>query len=138
MSPPASPAASTPLLSASSPAWLDPEKVRRWFAPGLGEMVRIEIDARVGGTFSFVQRRGSDDVDHTGEYLELVRPRRLAFSWGVRNTPDVSRVLVEIMPLGTGCDLALTHELDPAWADFASRAEAAWAAMLDAMAAALD
>ena len=49
-------------------AWLDPELARQWFAPGLGEMTRVEIDARVGGIFWLVQRRGTKEAQHTGEY----------------------------------------------------------------------
>ena len=49
-------------------AWLNPASAREWFAPGLGEMTRIEIDARVGGTFWLVQRRGEEEAQHTGEY----------------------------------------------------------------------
>jgi uncharacterized protein YndB with AHSA1/START domain len=118
-------------------AWLDPGQVRRWFAPGLGEMVRIEVDARVGGSFSFMQRRDGEDVDHVGEYLEIDRPRRLVFTWQVPPSKDQSRVIIEIAPLESGCELALIHELHPDWADFVGRAEAAWAKMVDAMAGAL-
>lgn len=50
-------------------AWLDPAKVKQWFGPGLGEMVRVDVEPRVGGTFSFVQRRGNDAIDHVGVYL---------------------------------------------------------------------
>ncbi len=115
--------------------WLDPEKVRHWFAPELGEMVRVEIDARVGGSFSFMQRRDGEDVDHVGEYLEIDRPRRLVFTWGVPPEPsDSSRVIIDIAPLEPGCELTLTHEMHPDWADYVDRTEAAWARMLDAMA----
>lgn len=123
-------------------AWLDRKLVEKWFAPGMGPMVRVDIDPSIGGEFSFVQRRqgdaGARDVDHRGEYLELLRPRRLVFSWGVpSDSPDKSRVVVEIAPQGSGSELTLTHELHPGWAGYVARTEAAWTKMLDAMAAAL-
>ena len=123
-------------------AWLDPKLVERWFAPGLGAMVRVEIDPRVGGEFSFVQRRMGDkgprDVDHRGEYLELDRPRRLVFTWGVpAESPDKSRVAVAVAPDGNGSAVTVTHALLPGWADYVDRTQAAWTKMLDAMAAAL-
>lgn len=95
-------------------AWLDPGMIPKWLAPGMGEMVRIAVETRVGGTFSFVQRRDGTNVDHTGEYQEFVRPTRLAFTWGVpQSSPDRSRVIIDIAPLPDGCELTLTHELHP-------------------------
>jgi len=44
-------------------------------------------------------------------------------------------VIIDIAPLATSCELTLTHELHPDWADYASRAEAGWTKMLDALAA---
>jgi uncharacterized protein YndB with AHSA1/START domain len=119
-------------------AWLDPDKIKLWFAPGLGEMVRIAVESRVGGTFSFVQRRDGTNVDHTGEYQEFVRPTRLVFTWGVpQSSPDRSRVIIDIAPQPGGCELTLTHELHPHWADYAERTKDAWTKMLAAMADAL-
>ncbi|WP_335342470.1 SRPBCC domain-containing protein [Polycladomyces zharkentensis] len=46
------------------------------------EVVRISLDPRVGGSFSFVVRRQGQEMDHVGEYLEIERPRRLVFTWG--------------------------------------------------------
>jgi len=115
-------------------AWLNPELARQWFAPGLGEMTRVEIDARVGGTFWLVQRRGDEEAQHTGEYLEIDRPRRLVFTWRTPPLPDRSRVIIDIVPTGDGCELTLVHEMDPQWADFVDRAAGAWQKMADAIA----
>jgi len=116
-------------------AWLDPAKVAKWFAPQLGPMVRVAIDARVGGRFSFCQRRGADDVDHVGEYLELDRPRRLVFTWAMADAPDdASRVSIDIAPSGSGCELTLVHEMDSKWKDYASRTESGWKSLLDGIA----
>lgn len=115
-------------------AWLNPELARQWFAPGLGEMTRVEIDPRVGGTFWLVQRRGAEEAQHTGEYLELDRPRRLVFTWRTPPLTESSRVIVEIAAKGDGCELTLTHEMDQQWAAFVDRAAGAWQKMAEAIA----
>jgi len=119
-------------------AWIDPAKIRQWFAPGMGEMRRVDIDARVGGSFCIVQRRGDADATHTGEYLELERARRLAFTWRTPPLPDRSRVHIEIGAVADGCELTLTHEMEPRWAAHVDRIEHGWAAQMDAMAALLE
>jgi len=100
-------------------AWLDPATAGRWlFATDNGEMVDVTIDARVGGRFSFTRRDG-EDVEHVGEYLEIDRPRRLVFTFAVpKFDPAVTRVTLDITPVGKGCELVLTHEdVLPDWAD---------------------
>ena len=118
-------------------AWLDPGTARRFlFATPAGEMVRAEVDPRVGGRFAFVDRRDGEDVEHAGEYLELDRPRRIVFTFGVNGSqPD--RVAVEIAPLESGCELTLVHEMRPGMAGYAGRTEQGWARILEGLAAAL-
>jgi len=119
-------------------AWLDPEMIGKWmFGPALREeeVLRIVADARVGGAFSFLVRRQGIEIDHVGKYREIDRPRRLVFTWGIAgDSEDESLVIIEIVPKGKGAELSLTHEMDPKWADYASRTEAGWAKMLDALA----
>lgn len=118
-------------------AWLDAEKAGKWlFATPTGQMVRAEIDARVGGAFVFVDRREGEDFEHVGEYLELDRPRRLVFVFGLpKLSPDKDRVTIEIMALETGCELTLTHALHPAWTEHRDSTEAAWTMILEGLAA---
>lgn len=121
-------------------AWLDPERARTFlFATATGRMVRAEIDARVGGRFCFVDRRDGEDVEdveHWGEYLEIDRPRRLVFTFMVPNySSELSRVIIEITPDGSGCELTLTSERVPH--EYASRTESGWALILAGLAATL-
>jgi uncharacterized protein YndB with AHSA1/START domain len=116
-------------------AWLDPDKARRFlFATSKGQMVRAEIDARVGGAFNFTDRRDGADAEHIGKYLEIDRPRRLVFTFHTeRGSTDLSRVTVEIVPRGPGCELTLTHEIDPKWAKYKDRTRAGWTTILDGL-----
>jgi uncharacterized protein YndB with AHSA1/START domain len=113
-------------------AWLDPKTVGRWlFATPSGQMVRVEIDPRVGGRFLFVDRRDGVDAEHFGEYLEIDRPRRLVFTFAVTGYP-ATRVGVEIAPAGMGNELTLTHE--DVLPDFAERTAQGWTRILDGLA----
>jgi two-component system cell cycle response regulator DivK len=90
-------------------AWLDPGTAGHWlFATPDGEMVRVEIDARIGGSYSIVERRDGEEVLHTGTYEEIERPRRLVFTLQVpKYSPDMSRVAIDLAPNGDGCELTL-------------------------------
>jgi uncharacterized protein YndB with AHSA1/START domain len=66
-----------------------------------------------------------------GTYLEVQRPRRLVFTWGIAGeSVDESHVAVQIAPLPSGCEVTLTHTLHPQWADFAERTRQGWDFML--------
>jgi len=119
-------------------AFLDPDKAGRFmFATPAGEMVRVEIDARVGGRYAFVDRRDGDDVAHTGEYLEIDRPRRLVFTFSADGSePD--RVAIDVAPLEAGgCEVTLSHEMNPKWAQYADGAMKGWSEILDGLAEAI-
>lgn len=120
-------------------AWLDPTRLGRWlFQTPTGEMVRVEVDARVGGRWVVTERRDGEDVEHTGEYLVIERPRRLVFTLRVpKYSQDVDEVTVEITPLARGCELTLTHAIDPKWKEHTRQIESGWAQCLDGLAATL-
>lgn len=123
-------------------AWLDPATLAHWmFGPEVRDevIVRLQLDARVGGRFSFLVRRGDDEIEHVGTYRQIDRPTRLAFTWAAGAVGEVadeesSQVSIEITPRADGCELALMHSMDPKWADYAARAQAGWTTMLEALA----
>jgi uncharacterized protein YndB with AHSA1/START domain len=119
-------------------AWLDPAMIGQWmFGPRLRdeEVLGLDVNARVGGSFSFCVRRQGKELDHVGKYREIDRPRRLVFTWGVKqDTGDTSVVSVDIVPLAAGCKLTLIHGVPP---EYAKLVEASWTKMLEALAATL-
>ena len=111
-------------------AWLDPVVAGRWlFATASRPIAQAEIDARVGGSFRFVDRHGGEVVEYAGQYLEIVPYRRLAFSLALEPRRRVdSRVSVIITPQKRGCVLTLRHEDVPP--DHADDREGRWAGIL--------
>lgn len=90
-------------------AWVDPAVASRWlFATPAGEIVRCDIDARPGGSFVITDRRDGEDVEHVGTYIEVERPRRLAFTFGVpKYSSALSRVDVSVVPTDAGVDVTV-------------------------------
>lgn len=118
-------------------AWFDPVWLGRWmFGPGVRDerIVGLTRDARVGGKFSFVVNRLGTEVAHVGEYLEIDRPQLLVFTWATRDRlPETSRVIVEITPRDSGCDVKLTQLMGAQWSAYVDKAADVWTTMLDAL-----
>jgi two-component system cell cycle response regulator DivK len=121
-------------------AWLDERIARQWlFATPGGEMVRVEIDPRPGGRFEIVERRGGEDVRHTGTYEAIERPRRLAFTLQVPNySPNSERVEIAIAPADGGSELTLTQGVSDGAAASPGQIERGWGKVLDGLAASLE
>lgn len=57
-------------------AWTEPDQMRRWFA------TVVDADVRVGGRYRIELHQDDGTVNgFTGEYLELDRPSRVAFTF---------------------------------------------------------
>ena len=118
-------------------AWLDAKEARAFlFADRTSEALSSEVDARVGGRFRIVRRWDGGTVEYWGEYLEIDRPYRLAFSLFVeKHGQRDDRVVVEIAPVGGESLLVMTHEHSlPSQAESA-RIQGAWTTVLDGLAA---
>ena len=93
-------------------AWTDPAHVMRWMGPRDVEMLNAECDCRVGGRFRFVMLADSgEEHDVSGVYREVVRNKKLVFTWTWRSTPErESLVTVLLKPDGDETHLTLLHE----------------------------
>lgn len=110
----------------------DARRAGVWMGLGSDAVESLAIDARVGGTFRFVVRRGDQHIEHHGEYLEVVPDRRVVFTWIV---PSVStqRSVVAIDLLGAGevTQVLLSHE--GILAEYQTQTQSGWSKILDAI-----
>src|SRR4029077_8742144 len=119
-------------------AWIDPESLAVWMAPGSVVRSVVEVDARVGGRFRIVMKGPDCDHEHTGEYLVLERPHRLVFTWISEATGGrTTTVSVDLRPRGhDAVELTLTHEGLPDEAAAANH-RSGWGGILEKLGAAL-
>jgi uncharacterized protein YndB with AHSA1/START domain len=104
-------------------AWLDPDIRRLWWRPaGPQTQCQVcEVEARIGGTFRTVSTSPgkSDGCRNVGEFLEIVRPELLRFTWTSEDPADgVKDTLVTVTFHAVGDETEVTvihHKLpDPA------------------------
>lgn len=117
-------------------AWLDQKTAGRWwFATPAGKMQKVEIDGRVGGKFRIIERRGDDDANHYGTFIELDRPRRIVLDFATDPDHPPTRVTIQITALKDGgCELTLSHDIAPEWAEYKDRTNQGWTMILESLA----
>ncbi len=95
-------------------AWTDPEKMKRWFAPGNMTVPSAEADVRAGGRYRVQMSDGGSDCEfHTtgGIYREVVPNERLVFTWQWEGSDLETLLTLEFKGLSAGgTELTLTHE----------------------------
>jgi uncharacterized protein YndB with AHSA1/START domain len=124
-------------------AWLDPEPVSRWMAPGDLRVTRVEIDERVGGRYRIWQAdRSGPAGGFDCELVALVPDRRIVFRWGFvgpdrASGPAYDSLLTVTLheAAGGGTTLTLVHErlddLAQAMPDVAENVGPGWELALD-------
>ena len=91
-------------------AWLDPKMMAKYMVPSDEFTVpHTEIDAKVGGRFSFVVKKDKENP-HAGTYLAIDRYNRIAFTWESPFCAEGSIVTLTFVPVGVNAtDVELTH-----------------------------
>lgn len=94
-------------------AWTDPKIMTKWFCPSPTFTVPIaEADLRVGGRYHVVMKEPDGKVhDVSGVYREIVKNKRLVFSWAWASEPtQETQVTIELRQLDEATELTLTHD----------------------------
>jgi uncharacterized protein YndB with AHSA1/START domain len=89
----------------------EPGRLRVWWGPRDFTTPEIDMDLRVGGAYRFGMQPPDGELFHlAGEFLEIDRPERLAYTFRYEEPdPDdvetVVRVHLDVIDGGTVCDL---------------------------------
>ena len=87
--------------------WTDASRMPKWILDGGS----ATLDLRVGGKYHMDMHYKGNSYEHTGEYLELVPPERLVFTWiSAATNGKPSIVTIELRDLGAKTEIVLTHE----------------------------
>ncbi len=91
-------------------AWLDPKMMVKYMVPSDEFTVpHVEIDAKVGGRFSFIVKKDKENP-HAGTYLAIDRYTKIAFTWESPFSAEGSTVTLLFKPVeGGATDVELTH-----------------------------
>jgi uncharacterized protein YndB with AHSA1/START domain len=99
-------------------AWTNPDVLQRWWAARENwESPVAEVDLRPGGRYRLSMRDTDTGAVHTvgGEYTEVRRPERLAYTWTWEGDPELmsgserTLVVVDFVEDGGETEVVLTH-----------------------------
>lgn len=121
-------------------ALTEPAAMRVWWT----DETTFAIDLRVGGRWTITRTEGETVYQMTGEYLEIERPQRLAYTIAMPQfSPNSDTITITIMPDQTGSVVTFVHAGPDIASELAalppgetSASEAGWQQGFDLMAAA--
>jgi uncharacterized protein YndB with AHSA1/START domain len=118
--------------------WLIPTFVGNWmFGPAIQNetIVKLENEVKPGGRFSYTVLRGSNEVEYSGEYLEINRPNRLIFSWQNSDDPICeSKVTIQFLKEHGKTKIKITHKFHPTLVGQSVQIKQQWIARSTALA----
>jgi uncharacterized protein YndB with AHSA1/START domain len=89
--------------------WTQAEKLQQWSGCRDATKCEIEMDFRVGGSFTQkMQIAGAGEFSFSGKYDEIVEPERIVYH--ANFGPASTRVVVEFFEEGKSTKVVLTHE----------------------------
>jgi uncharacterized protein YndB with AHSA1/START domain len=94
-------------------AWIDPDLVKLWFAPGEMVVAAADVEAKVGGNYRIVMKGQNRDTTPTavGTYQEIIPNERLVFTWRWDGDPSQpTLVTVTFHDVSGGTRVDLKHE----------------------------
>lgn len=94
-------------------AWVDPQKVAKWWGPRGFTLTTHHKDVRTGGTWSYIMH-GPDGVDYPNKttFLEVEKYSRLVYDHGASDDrPPLFRVTVDFSEVGGKTKMEMTMAL---------------------------
>ena len=89
--------------------WTQAEKLRQWSGCKAATKCEIEMDFRVGGSFTQKMHiAGAGEFSFTGKYDEIVEPERISYHADFGQA--ITRVVVEFFEQGNRTRVVLTHD----------------------------
>jgi uncharacterized protein YndB with AHSA1/START domain len=89
--------------------WTQAEKLQQWSGCKEAAKCEIEMDFRVGGSFTQkMQIAGAGEFSFSGKYDEIVEPEKIVYHANFGHA--ITRVAVEFFEHGKGTKVVLTHE----------------------------
>jgi uncharacterized protein YndB with AHSA1/START domain len=117
-------------------AWLSPEALERFMCPAEGMTVpKVEVDARVGGSFLIVMAVGGKEIPHRGEYKTIDRYKRLAFTWLSVHTVPGSLVTIDFREKSPNETEVTLHHVGLSSEETRKSHEGGWGAILQKLGA---
>jgi glutathione S-transferase len=98
-------------------AWVDPNKLQKWWAPPEVTCTGAELDVRVGGAYSIgMKNEKGEEFSVGGSYIEIDQPNKLVFTWDW-DDEDMKMgdtiVTLEFVDQGESTEILLTHAKFP-------------------------
>lgn len=97
-------------------AWLEPELLKKWFAPGTMRVKAARTDPKEGGSWR-IEMEGNNmhgaymTPVFEGIYRDVRPHELLSFTWSILGNPaSNSTVTVEFRDVAGGTEVILTHE----------------------------
>jgi len=95
-------------------AWLDPEALATWLRPGPVRSTVAKVEPYEGGSCEITMSGRSGPIVHKGVYRQIVRPKRLVFTWASPGTElRDTLVTVDFVRADERTEVIVTHEQLP-------------------------
>ncbi len=92
-------------------AWTRPELLVKWWGPPGVRCPTAEVDLRIGGAYRIVNQLPDGTLlEIAGQFVEIVEPHRLVYTWRLGPAVTGDRVTVLFEPKGDATEIVIRHE----------------------------
>jgi alkylphosphonate utilization operon protein PhnA len=107
------------------------------FRTDAGQLMNAQLVPELGGEFVFEEQRLDENKNtvverHFGSFVEIDKPERLTFVFSVSQQTDQSDyVELAFQEINSGCEITLSHDINPDFLKNKKKIENSWTQMLE-------